>query len=248
MSSSAASHRQQPIFTAERQGHKSKKGAVPGGVPANGAETMPPVVVDDSVNRLLLERLTVLEGKIDRLVDVNRTDVDMVRSEVADIAGRIRITKLEMSQLRHPLSKEDKFETATQELGAVVKSTEQATTIILDAAERVEEIIQELRAQLGEGYHSDRLNDMREFIVGIYEACNFQDLTGQRINKIVRALSFIEERVQAMISAWNIKEFETLPLPVSTLQTDGDLELHGPGDETGKDGSISQADIDALFD
>jgi chemotaxis regulatin CheY-phosphate phosphatase CheZ len=44
---------------------------------------------------------------------------------------------------------------------------------------------------------------MNEAVVKIFEACNFQDLTGQRITKVVRALSFIEERVEAMMGVWN---------------------------------------------
>lgn len=54
---------------------------------------------------------------------------------------------------------------------------------------------------------------MNEMIVRIFEACNFQDLTGQRITKVVRALSFIEERVDAMMGVWHKREFETMPLP-----------------------------------
>ena len=76
---------------------------------------------------------------------------------------------------------------------------------------------------------------------------NFQDLTGQRITKVVRALTFIEERVDAMMGVWHRKEFETMPLPPGTAHRDGNLELHGPNDANPKTGMISQDDIDKLF-
>jgi chemotaxis protein CheZ len=88
---------------------------------------------------------------------------------------------------------------------------------------------------------------MNEAVVKIFEACNFQDLTGQRITKVVRALSFIEERVEAMMGVWNKREFETMPLPPGMAAKDGDLDLHGPNKVDQAKGMISQADIDALF-
>ena len=37
----------------------------------------------------------------------------------------------------------------------------------------------------------------------IYEACSFQDLTGQRITKIIRMLKIIEERVDRLVTAFD---------------------------------------------
>ena len=129
-----------------------------------------------------------------------------------------------MAALRHPLASEDRFQQASEELGAVVNATEIATNTIITCTEEIEEIIHELRAQLPEGYQSSRVNDMNEAVVKIFEACNFQDLTGQRITKVVRALSFIEERVEAMMGVWNKREFETMPLPPGMAAKEGDLE------------------------
>jgi chemotaxis protein CheZ len=173
--------------------------------------------------------------------------VEQIQVEIADISGRIRMTKAEIAALRHPLSDEDKFTQATSELGEVVKATEHATNTIMQRAEELDDIIQELRAQLIDTYAGQRVNDMAEIVVGIFEACNFQDLTGQRITKVVRALTFIEERIDAMMRAWNVKEFETMPLPPSITRMDGELELHGPQDSQLPE-NFSQDDIDALFD
>lgn len=196
----------------------------------------------------VLDAIAELHAKFDRFVNSDRTEIEKIQLEISDISGRIKATKAEMAALRHPLADEDKFQQASEELTAVVSATETATTVIMRCAEEMEEIVQELRSQLPDGYQSSRVNDANELIVRIYEACNFQDLTGQRITKVVRALSFIEERVEAMMGLWNRKEFELMPLPPGVTKKDGDLELHGPNEENADKGMISQADIDALFD
>ncbi|EWY40321.1 hypothetical protein N825_37045 [Skermanella stibiiresistens SB22] len=195
----------------------------------------------------VLRSIAELHAKFDRFMSNDRTDIDQIQVEIADISGRIKATKAEMAALRHPLASEDKFQQASEELSAVVSATEVATNTIISCTEEIEEIVQELRAQLPEGYQSSRVNDMNEMIVRIFEACNFQDLTGQRITKVVRALSFIEERVDAMMGVWNKREFETMPLPPGIAAKDGDLELHGPNKVDAKKGMISQSDIDAMF-
>ena len=40
----------------------------------------------------------------------------------------------------------------------------------------------------------------------IYTACSFQDITGQRTDKVVQALRFIEQRINAMIEIWGVDD------------------------------------------
>ncbi|TWA71174.1 chemotaxis protein CheZ [Azospirillum brasilense] len=202
-----------------------------------------PVAVDNSD---VIRAISDLGAKLDRFLTMDAQQIDQIQVEIADISGRIKATKVEMAAIRHPLAGDDKFVQASQELNAVVSATEAATNTIMACAEELEEVVHELKSSLPEGYHADRVNDMNDVIVRIYEACNFQDLTGQRITKVVRALSFIEERVDAMMSHWNKREFEAMPLPPTVTKMDETLELHGPADHQ-EMGNISQADIDALF-
>ncbi|MGY0776597.1 protein phosphatase CheZ [Azospirillum argentinense] len=202
-----------------------------------------PVTVDNSE---VIRAISDLGAKLDRFLTMDAQQIDQIQVEIADISGRIKATKVEMAAIRHPLAGDDKFVQASQELNAVVSATEAATNTIMACAEELEEVVHELKSSLPEGYHADRVNDMNDVIVRIYEACNFQDLTGQRITKVVRALSFIEERVDAMMSHWNKREFEAMPLPPTVTKMDETLELHGPADHQ-EMGNISQADIDALF-
>src|SRR3954452_8786339 len=241
-------------FMAELQ--KARRTAPPGSAPSESSalvglmpsEPVPQLPLSVEVDHTpVLRSIAELHAKFDRFMSHDRSDIDQIQIEIADISGRIKATKAEMAALRHPLASEDRFQQASEELGAVVNATEIATNTIITCTEEIEEIIHELRAQLPERYQSSRVNDMNEAVVKNFEACNFQDLTGQRITKVVRALSFIEERVEAMMGVWNKREFETMPLPPGMAAKDGELDLHGPNKVDQAKGMNSQADIDALF-
>ena len=205
---------------------------------------MPVAAVD---NDEVIHAIGALSERLDRFLSVDHTEIERIRIEVSDIAGRIQATKAEIAALRHPLEPNDKFQTAAAELGAVVTDAESATHTIMNQAERVDEIVGELRSHVDDAFGAARLADAAEAITRIFEACDFQDLTGQRIGKVTRTLGFIEERVNAMLALWNSKELEALPLPPTLEKLDNGLELHGPAGGA-QPASISQNDIDALFD
>ncbi len=185
--------------------------------------------------------------EIDTAAAVDKQDekIEEIRTEISEIAGRIQATKVEIAALRHPLSNEDKFDSATEELSEIVRQTETATDGIMNSAEKIEEVVADLLTVTQDEYANSRLGDIADLITGIYESCNFQDLTGQRINKVIKVLNYIEERVDAMMATWDIREFQTMPLPEDITRKDEDLTLSGPMAE-GQ--AISQDEIDALFD
>src|SRR5262249_43542650 len=76
---------------------------------------------------------------------------------------------------------------------------ERATSDILAAAERIQEIAWTLRERGADSAICDAL-DQRA--TDIYSACSFQDLTGQRTRKVVDVLQFLEDRIRAMIEIW----------------------------------------------
>jgi chemotaxis protein CheZ len=79
-------------------------------------------------------------------------------------------------------------------------------------------------------------------------ACGFQDLTGQRIKKVVNTLHYMERRVAAMVEIWGVETgtatTEIVAMAEDDVRPDKEL-LHGP---QAKGEGVSQADIDALFD
>ena len=44
--------------------------------------------------------------------------------------------------------------------------------------------------------------EIQERVISIFEACNFQDLTGQRISKVMGTMKFIEQHINAMMEIW----------------------------------------------
>ena len=77
------------------------------------------------------------------------------------------------------------------------------------------------------------------------EACSFQDITGQRVNKIGKTIRYIQDRIVAMIGIWDTEAFIDLPVKEEKPQNNGEALLNFPalGNER-----LSQNDIDALFD
>jgi chemotaxis protein CheZ len=123
------------------------------------------------------------------------------------------------------------------ELQEVVNSTERATQRVLTAAEEIDQVANNLAAAFNGKYEQDLVRDIQELVIKIFEACNFQDLAGQRIAKVLATLNFVEDHVT--------RALEEIKNP-SAARRGGAQYLHGPRLET-DDGHVSQADIDALF-
>jgi chemotaxis protein CheZ len=111
------------------------------------------------------------------------------------------------------------------ELDAVIAGTARATETILTAAEEIDQLADNLSAALKGRIEQDLAQDIADSVLRIFEACNFQDLIGQRVTKVMKAL-----------------KAEAAPLQAE----DAAPELHGPRlDSDG--GHMSQNEIDALF-
>ncbi len=171
-----------------------------------------------------------------------------IKDELKQIHDAIADTKREIATL-HDAGRDDlKVSRMTDELGAIVEGTEDATETILSAAEVIDGNATDLIATLRQQANKDQVSDIQEQVVKIVEACNFQDLTGQRITKVVNAFRFIEERVDRMMEIWGgiegFKDIEKVDLPE---RTDHEELLNGPALEEAEN-VASQDDIDALFD
>ncbi len=169
-----------------------------------------------------------------------------VRIEIAQMVRAIARTKLEIAQIKHPLAEQgDQLESTHGELDAIVQATEMATQSILDATEQMEGMLANIAGLAAEDPEIiEAVDATSDYLTKIMEACNFQDITGQRITKVVKTVRFIEDRILAMIAIWGPQAFEDLP--VQTDEQEGEEHLlQGP--QLGNEG-ISQAEIDALFD
>ena len=79
------------------------------------------------------------------------------------------------------------------ELEAIINAAETATNSIMEVAEEIEGAAAELDTEI-----QGKLNDA---VMRIYEACGFQDITGQRITKVLHTLTVIEAKIDGILSA-----------------------------------------------
>lgn len=166
-----------------------------------------------------------------------------VRGEIDDIHRAIHDTKAEIATLHFAGLKSRGTARVTDELDAVVLDTQQATEQILSSAEGIEGAAALLAGGL-DGERGRLVSDIQDQVAALYEACNFQDITGQRIAKVVAALRFVEERVQRMMDIWGGVHLFAAPTPPP--RSGDDALLNGPS--LAGDGDVaSQAEIDALF-
>jgi len=164
-------------------------------------------------------------------------DVTVYR-ELREIAGYIDSMRQEIGALQANELKESRIPMAGQELGAIVKSTEQATNTIMECAEAL------MATDAKDPAAYKALVDEKMLV--IFEACSFQDITGQRIKKVVDTLQHIEERVARFAKVMQAKDLEGFLTDNERERTERQkrLLLNGPQLENE---AIKQNEVDALF-
>jgi chemotaxis protein CheZ len=171
-------------------------------------------------------------------------EVKLLRNEIRAMSLAIQQTKSEIAALRPVNNADDRLMVVTQELDAIVTATEGATNTILEAAEKVDLLAEQIEGMGTDSATHQTASDIRDTVITMFEACNFQDITGQRISKVVKTLQFIEERVNKMIEIWGSEGFHDVDQTQEEIDEDAAL-LNGP--QLANQG-VSQADIDKLFD
>ncbi|MFC7331809.1 protein phosphatase CheZ [Rhodocista pekingensis] len=170
--------------------------------------------------------------------DISQTEVKLY-SELEALARYINNAKKEIAAIRPADIHEEHIPRATDELDAVVGHTEEATNRIMDACDQIMAMSGEVPGEVS--------NRLMMITTGIYEACNFQDITGQRISKVVRALKHIEAKVEALLLAFGEEVQRRHPNVVEEVKKDDEDKflLHGP-QLSGQ--GVDQSFIDSLFD
>jgi chemotaxis protein CheZ len=119
------------------------------------------------------------------------------------------------------------------ELDLVVAASAQAISGVLSDADRISEISTTMRSQGVAEYVCDQLDGLSEHV---NTACAFQDLTGQRTQKVVTALRLLESRVHELVKLWQAESPVQAPAK--------DALLSGPA----RDGEgLMQDQIDELL-
>ena len=175
--------------------------------------------------------------------------------EIGALAKFINGAKKELQDVHESQIADKEIPNATNQLDAIIAMTEAATGRIMDECDRLGTFHADLRERLiamdppldpdALAGVDDSLNEAETSITRIYEACNFQDVTGQRIQKVVRALQEIERQVLRMVVVFGLMQNgESLDAQTrEELEQDAAL-LEGP--QLAGQG-LEQDDIDALL-
>jgi chemotaxis protein CheZ len=121
-----------------------------------------------------------------------------VHRELQGIADYIKAMKAEIGGLQFNELKHTRIPAAGQELDAIVKATEAASNTIMECAEAV------LAADARDPASFKAVVDQKMLIV--FEACSFQDITGQRVAKVIETLKHIEARVSRFTDALRTRD------------------------------------------
>ncbi len=195
---------------------------------------------------------TLIEPKDEaqRILDtyqVQLVEMQKLKGELVIIHNAITRTKQEIATLHATGFHGENVSRMTHELDAVVNGTEQATQSILSMVEDIDQFAGTLIETAPNEAEKAVGREIQERVVKVFEACNFQDITGQRISKVVNTWKFIEGHVSQMMEIWGgIEAFKDF-IPDGPPPPQGDdALLNGPKLEDDV-GHASQDDIDALF-
>jgi chemotaxis protein CheZ len=152
--------------------------------------------------------------------------------EVESLGRTIASAKAEIAALRVDDINLSDIPFATDELDAIVAHTASATHAILETCETLDAVADQL-----DGEQAAKLQDAT---TRIYEACGFQDITGQRITKVVNTLKIIEAKVSQLMATFGQSTGEAVVAGV----TGEAVLLNGPQLPTM---AMDQSDIDKLL-
>ncbi len=138
-----------------------------------------------------------------------------------------------ISELRPTDMRGRRLPSAMNEIGMIVETTENAANQIMDA-------VSDMMQLPGELPYEEYRAAVEARCMAVLEACAFQDLTGQRSNKVVETLLLIEDKLSALSGLLAVED----EAPVEEHAPGQDLLLNGPA-MPGE--GVDQDDIDRLF-
>src|ERR1041385_7752537 len=168
-------------------------------------------------------------------------DDSEIRRDLQEIAKYLRALRQEIGALQGNALRHKRIPAAGRELQAIVKATEEASNIIMECAE----------AAMAAGASSSDLDAYKAFVAdrmtAVFEACAFQDLTGQRLSKVVDTLHHIEARISRFADATSAKDTSGHANDKEAADAERKLRLliHGPQ----HDGEgVEQHEVDQLIE
>lgn len=134
---------------------------------------------------------TFVDRRIAELSAEVHAAVQMVDYSEANLAGQLSRMHEEIVQLVAMPTAATR--SSGLELEAVVQATEAAANTIMEAAEAIQAWLS------GDRHDEDSLKAVAEKVDSIFEACSFQDVTGQRIRRAIQHLQQVETMLGGLI-------------------------------------------------
>lgn len=190
--------------------------------------------------------MATAETEVGQEKDQLESEIGLVKNEIHALSFAIQQTKEEIAALYNSADTVNRMSVLQHDLQTVVDTTEEATTKILDAVEKMDLAAQNIKGASEDPYVHQMTEEISDNVTMVLEASNFQDLTGQRLIKVVNTLTFIEERIGKIIDIWgeeDIASYDSVELPKG--EDNLEIMIDKKADNVEK---ISQDDIDKLFD
>jgi chemotaxis protein CheZ len=164
-------------------------------------------------------RIAELSAELHASLQLSEMGEDRICGELAAIqAGIAQLIALPAAATRN----------SGLELEAVVQATEAAATTILEAAEAIQDWAATASREPAD------LQALAERVNAIFEACSFQDLTGQRVRRAIQHLQQVETMLAGLVPG---RAAPAVAVPVPTA-------ARTVADATP---DLAQAEIDALL-
>ncbi len=205
----------------------------------------------DAVRGALRGELQPLFGDLSRLVDRRiaelsaelHASVELVDMNEAKLSRELTLVHDQIASLVAAPTASTR--NSGVELEAVVIATEAAANTIMEAAEAIQDWIS------GGGRDAEAIQSLAHRVNEIFEACSFQDVTGQRIRRAIQHLQNVESMLERFVPP------APQPLPGTGQSVPGTgqaLErlvvatgMHTVADAARSQADMGQDDIDALL-
>lgn len=177
-----------------------------------------------------------------RLEAMHTATIERIKEVRADVAGSAELNDMASGEVLTKIgdllsqvtarSALDDVGGPGQEIEAVIRLNAEAANRIMDAAEHISDCIE------FDGVPDEVRFTVLNHVTAIFEACGFQDLTGQRIQRALKTLRSIEESMlgRQIVDAQPNEKID---------QAYADGVISGSHPDSAKE--VSQADIDSLF-
>lgn len=159
-------------------------------------------------------------------------------SHVRDDVLRMR-QMLQRARQELAATTDTRLQRMADELKSVRRDTDSATHKVLGAIEQIDDMAKTLAAALKHDQHRALAQDIQEQATRVYEACNFQDIAGQRIANALLAIDAVEGQLARAVAA--LDDRVTAPAAIER-----NALVNGPKLDSDT-GHASQDDVDLIF-